>query len=83
MSDIRYLVIHFTDGTTKRFTFERAQEAATAMSRLQKTLDQGELFLEFEDKLMLVPLSSVKYVEVAPKPDFQLPNAVHVVDELD
>lgn len=82
-ADVRYLVIHFNDGSNKRLMFERADEAATALTRMQKTLDQGELVLEFQDKLMVVPLSSVKYLEVAPKPDVKIPNAVQVIDEME
>ena len=76
MTDKRGLTIHFRDGTKSSFTFPKQVENDSAIaSRMEKVLDQKSLTMEVDGSLLLIPISSIKYIQVYPAPE-KLPDVV-------
>ena len=64
------LRILFNDGSEQRLAFEpRDINPNLQEVRLEKVLSSGQLIIGLDDRLQIIPLSSVKLVEILPKPD--------------
>ena len=61
--------IHFNDGTSKKYSFPRV-DADTNMlgTKINQFLSSNHLVFELDDGVVIIPLSSIKYIEVSPKP---------------
>ncbi len=80
--DARAVRITFNNGEKRSFAFEPRQiDPATLASSFQKFFDQGYINLEMDDRVIVIPMTSVQSFEIAPKPDASLPNAVKVLHE--
>jgi len=69
MSERRYAIIHFTDGTKMTLDFPKQGEDANITQRMQKFVDNSCLIVEADGSLLTIPLSSIKYIQSHPKPD--------------
>jgi len=69
MSDRRYAVIHFTDGTKLTLDLPKQSEDANIARRMQKILDNSCLTIEADGSLITIPMNSIKYIQSYPKPD--------------
>ena len=82
--DARAVRITFADGKTRSFAFEpKLVDPTVLASAFQNFIDQGYINLEMDDRLVIIPLTSVQSVEIAPKPEGNLPNAVKILHEFD
>ena len=64
------LRILFNNGSEQRVAFEpRDINPSFQEARLQEILRSGQLIIGLDDRLQIIPLSSVKLVEVLPRPD--------------
>ena len=80
MSETVTLIIHFNDGTKKTFSFPRLTEDTTSIvTKIDKFLDSPNIILELEQELVIIPTSSIKYIQISPKPlklpSMTIPNA--------
>ena len=65
----RRLIIFFLDGSKLSFEFpEQVEDKASVGSYVQKLLSKNELVLELEDRMVVIPNSNIKYVEIIPGP---------------
>jgi hypothetical protein len=67
------LKLHYIDGTEQKFEYDRTEEVMTVWSRIQETMKLGQVIIELEDKVMIVPIQNLKTIEIFPKPE-KLPN---------
>ena len=63
------VTIHFTDGTTQCFEFEAAEiDPLTSASRLEKLLVRKHLQIHLSDRVLVIPMQSIKFMEFTPVP---------------
>jgi hypothetical protein len=71
------LTVFFLDGTRVTYNYPRqaGNDPATVAATVKRALEADRLLLEVEGDLILIPIRSVKYIEVSPAPE-QLPAGV-------
>ena len=80
--DARSVTITFGNGEQRSFAFEpKMIDPSTLGSAIQKVVEQGYINLEMDDRFILVPLSNVQTIEIAPKPEGNLPNSFRILHE--
>jgi hypothetical protein len=62
------VTVHYLDGSQMAFEGERVPEAQWTVSYLDKSISMKTLALQLEDRVIVIPSSSVKYIEVSPPP---------------
>ncbi len=63
------VTIHFTDGTTQRFEFEAPEiDPMTSATRLEKFLIREHLQIHLSDRVLVIPMRSIKCMEFTPVP---------------
>ena len=63
------VTIHFTDGTTQCFEFEAPEiDPMTSASRLEKFLIREQLQIHLSDRVLIIPMRSIKCMEFTPVP---------------
>jgi hypothetical protein len=76
MDQERGVTIHYMDGTKAHLRFPKQVKSDDSVSvRLERVLDKDALLLEVDGSLMIVPFSSIKYLQVSPAPN-KLPDYV-------
>ncbi len=75
MSEKRYAVIHFTDGTKLTLDFPKQGEDVNVVKKMQKLMDSPVLMIEADGTLLTIPMSSIKYIQSHPRPNI-LPDIV-------
>ena len=75
MKDEKYLTIHFVDGTKMEVSFPtQIKNSMGALVEASKRLLEAEkLVIECDGKVLVIPWSSVKYVEATAVPEAALP----------
>lgn len=70
MNDDRQLIIHFNNATRMDVTFptQIINSTAAVLEAMKKALESDKLVIEAEGKLVIIPWSSIKYIEVTPAP---------------
>ena len=63
------VTIQFTDGTTQCFEFEAPEiDPMTSASRLEKLLVRKQLQIHLSDRVLIIPMASIKCMEFTPVP---------------
>src|SRR5882762_102765 len=63
------LTIQFADGTTQSFEFEAPEiDPMTSASRLEKLLVRKQLQIHLSDRVLVIPMRSIKCMEFTPVP---------------
>ncbi len=62
------LKIHYIDGSQMQVEYVREEEVSSIAARIEKALESNQLLIELEDRLLVVPVSNIKYFEVTPTP---------------
>jgi hypothetical protein len=77
MSASASLTVFFLDGTKVSFRYPRqaGSDPATIAGTVKKAIDADKLVLEVDGSLLVIPMRSVKYVQVTPAPD-HLPGGI-------
>ena len=74
------LTVHYTDGTEQRFEYTRAKEDVNLAAVIQEALKSNQLVIELQDRMLVIPMQSIKTIEVSPPPSklprFVIRNAV-------
>ena len=82
--DARQLRITFNDDTVQTYAFEPLQvDVSNIAGAVQKFFEQGFFNLELEEKVILIPISSIKSFEIEPKPDVSLPNSIRIIHQFE
>lgn len=78
MSDDKHLMIHFNNGARMEVSFPtQIKNSAAAVAEAGKRILEGDkLVLQTEEQLVIIPWSSVQYVEAASVPAAALPFGV-------
>ena len=78
MNDDKHLIIHFNNGTKMEVSFPtQIKNSMGALVEMSKTiLEADKLTLQTERQLIIVPWSSVKYIEATAIPAAALPLGV-------
>lgn len=75
MEQMAVMVVHFTDGTKVTFRYPKLQDTATLATKIKKALEQDKIVVQTYDSLLVIPVASIKYIQVTPPPD-ALPDGV-------
>lgn len=77
MTETVYGTFHFTDGTklTLRWSRQAGSDPAEIASTVRKALESDRIMAEGEGRLLIAPVSNIKYIEVSPAPQ-KLPKGV-------
>jgi hypothetical protein len=69
------LIIHFNNGTTLKVSFPEQIKNSTAgiMEAAKRILEADKLVIHTAERILIVPWSSVKYVEATSVPSAALP----------
>lgn len=82
--DARSVRITFTNGERRSYAFEPlGMDPSVMATRFSEFMNQGYMVLEKDDSIIVIPMSSVLHMEVAPKPENSLPNSVKILHEFD
>ena len=70
MNEDRQLTIHFNNGTKMDATFpvRFKNSIAALLEGMKRSLESDKLVIEAEGKLIIIPWSSIKHVELTPAP---------------
>jgi len=70
MSTLATLTVFFLDGTKVLFRYPRqaGTDPATIAATVKRAIDAEKLVLEADGDLLVIPMKSVKYVQVSPAP---------------
>src|SRR5256885_604311 len=64
------VTIQFADGTTQSFEFEAPEiDPMTSASRLEKLLVRKQLQIHLSDRVLVIPMRSIKCMEFTPIPN--------------
>ena len=75
MSDNKSLVIHFNNGTDMDVTFPTQIKNSTGavLEGIKRILESDKLVIQTDEQVIVVPWSSVKYLEATSMPSTALP----------
>jgi hypothetical protein len=62
------LEIHYNDGSDMQVEYVRQEEVSNIATRIGEAIESNELLIELEDKLLVIPLNNIKYIEISPAP---------------
>ena len=70
MNEDRRLIVHHNNGTKLEVTFpvQIKNSTAAVQEAMKRIMESDKLVIETGDRLIVIPWSSVKHVEVAPAP---------------
>lgn len=86
MNQTIQMTIQYIDGTHQIFEWESGSEqveAATMVSRLQKSLQEDYILLEMGDQFMIIPKQNIKTITINTVPAHLPPSAIHGVRLVD
>ena len=77
MPDVVRMTVFFLDGTKISFVYPRqsGSDQAAIVNTVKKAIDAERLVLEVDGDLVVIPIRSVKYVQVSPAPP-HLPSGI-------
>jgi hypothetical protein len=64
------MTVFFLDGTKVSFEYQQqaGRDQAAIVANVKKAIDSERLVLEVDGDLIVIPMRSVKYVQVSPAP---------------
>ena len=77
MSELVTMTVFFLDGTKCSFEYPRqsGSDQSTIVNTVKRAIESERLVLEVDGDLLVIPIRSVKYVQVSPSPAY-LPSDV-------
>jgi predicted homoserine dehydrogenase-like protein len=75
MAQMASMVVHFTDGSKMAFRYPKITDTSTLATKVKNALEQDKIVVQTDDSLIVIPVSSIKYIQVTPQPD-ALPEGV-------
>ncbi|HUJ18009.1 MAG TPA: hypothetical protein VL197_08445 [Nitrospirota bacterium] len=87
MSEMKtaYLKVQYLDGTMQRFEYARAEEKTNVAERIREMLQTGTLVLQIPgpNRLLVIPFSSIRSIEVVPPPPKMPGVVIKIVREME
>lgn len=77
------LTVHYTDGSTSVFSFEALRRSNDVANLLDNLVTSKMLSLQTETGLLVIPLASIKSLNVVPGPAVMPPSAIRGVSILE
>ena len=77
MSAAVSMTVFFLDGTKASFVYPRqaGPDQASIVNNVKKAIESERLVLEVDGDLLIIPIRSVKYIQVSPAPQ-HLPSGI-------
>ena len=75
MTHMAIMNVHFSDGSKIAFRYPNVMDTATLATKIKKALEQDKIVVQTADSLIVIPVSSIKYIQVTPQPEV-LPDGV-------
>ncbi len=76
MEATRFLTVHYLDGTSETFSFaKQAVDQFDMMNRLHTAMTSDRIVIEANERLHIIPVTSIKRVEFSPLPE-KLPQGI-------
>lgn len=75
MDNMAMMTVYFTDGTKVSFKYPRLKDTTTLATKIKKALEQDKIIVQTGDSMIVIPVNSIKYIQVTPHPD-ALPEGV-------
>lgn len=75
MQKMAVMTVFFADGTKVSFRYPKINDSSTLATKVKKALEQDKIIVQTDDSLIVIPVSSIKYIQVTPQPD-ALPEGV-------
>jgi hypothetical protein len=73
---IAHITVTFNDGTVQTYAVTEQQLSGLQMaSRVKAMMEASMVALELEDRLVMLPMSNIRMIEVSPSPN-KLPDTV-------
>lgn len=70
MDNMRWMTIHFNDGSEMRFDFIIQDLDLVSLGKaIEKAVESNKLVLEVEGVMYLFPYENIKYLRVSPSPE--------------
>jgi hypothetical protein len=87
MNNDKYLIVHFNNGTLMEVTFptQIKNSSAAVLEGMKKALESDKLVVEADGRLVVIPWSSIRDLEVTPAPTalpFGAIRGAHIQPEL-
>lgn len=70
-----FIIVHFINGKKQTYSFPEQGSKVMRGKLAEDIFNSGQIMIELENKMVIIPLSNVLYVEMKPIPS-PLPNAV-------
>jgi hypothetical protein len=72
MSEVVSMTVFFLDGTKASFEYPRQSgtDQSTIVTTVRRAIESERLVLEVDGDLLVIPIRSVKYVQVSPSPAY-------------
>ncbi len=70
-----YMMVHFTNGKKQTYSFPSQGNKVMRGKLAEQIFNSGQIMIELENKMVIIPLANVLYVEIKPIPS-PLPNVV-------
>jgi len=70
-----YMMVHFTNGKKQTYSFPSQGSKVMRGKLAEEIFNSGQMMIELENKMVIIPLANVLYVEIKPIPS-PLPNVV-------
>ena len=72
MSEVVSMTVFFLDGTKASFQYPRQSgtDQSTIVTTVRRAIESERLVLEVDGDLLVIPIRSVKYVQVSPSPSY-------------
>lgn len=75
MQKMAVMTVFFADGTKVSFRYPKINDPSTLATKVKKALEQDKIIVQTDDSLIVIPVFSIKYIQVTPQPD-ALPEGV-------
>ena len=76
-SNVRALSVYFNDGTSLKFAFPVQSDEANMAARIEEARAQNSLVIEAEGRLIWIPITSIRHMEITPAPEKLPPSVIH------
>jgi hypothetical protein len=72
MSEVVSMTVFFLDGTKASFEYPRqsGSDQSQIVTTVRRAIESERLVLEVDGDLLVIPIRSVKYVQVSPSPAY-------------
>tara|TARA_R110002073_G_scaffold25463_1_gene84427 strand:+ start:128 stop:385 length:258 start_codon:yes stop_codon:yes gene_type:complete len=74
--------VRYNDGTVDKFSFNRNEDDVNLTGRFQQAAESNFLVMELEDRLLAIPMHSIRSIQISPKPGKLAPTVMRNVTRI-